>query len=446
MSELFLKIVNMSISAGWVVVAVLIMRIILRKAPKWIRVLMWGIVAVRLVCPFTVESVVSLIPSAQTLSPDIMMDPTPTVHTGVTVINNSVNPIITGSLSPSIGDSVNPLQIWIPILSAVWLLGIAVLLVYTLISYIRLRLRLRTAVLLRDNVFESDNVSSPFVLGVIKPRIYLPFNINKQDAEHVIAHEQAHVRRRDHLWKPLGFLLLTVHWFNPLMWLAYLLLCRDIELACDEKVVNTLDLEQRADYSEALLNCSVNRRTIAACPLAFGEVGVKNRVKSVLSYKKPALWIMIIAVAVSIVAAVCFLTDPKEPDVAKGTDVSETDGTDPVDENDKQISYTDSYIEDSPVIDRATYDIDGDGKVEECCLRVGPTYGRFTFSFSAYEDGEVEYYNLFCTVPLDLNFEENIDGTVVLRGETDGKVYYADTDVDNGYIILFGDNDIWYQK
>lgn len=320
MSELFLKIVNMSISAGWVVLAVLILRLLLRKAPKWITVLMWGIVAVRLVCPFTIESVLSLIPSTETVSHDIMMDPTPTVQTGVPVINNSVNPIITETLAPASGDSVNPLQIWIPILSAVWLAGVTVLLVYTLISYIRLRLRVRTAVSLRDNVYESENISSPFVLGVIRPRIYLPFNISVNDAEHVIAHEQAHIRRKDHLWKPIGFLLLTVHWFNPLVWLGYVLLCRDIELACDEKVVKTLDFEQRADYSQALLNCSVNRRMIAACPLAFGEVGVKDRVKSVLNYKKPAFWIIIIAIIASVIVAVCFLTDPKgEDDTATDT-------------------------------------------------------------------------------------------------------------------------------
>lgn len=827
MSELFLKIVNMSISAGWVVLAVLIMRILLRKAPKWITVLMWGIVAVRLVCPFTIESVLSLIPSDETVSPDIMMDPTPTVQTGIPVINHTVNPIITDSLAPSHGDSVNPLQIWIPILSAVWLTGVTVLLVYTLISYIRLRLRVRTAVSLRDNVFESENVSSPFVLGVIRPRIYLPFNISAYDAEHVIAHEQAHIRRKDHLWKPIGFLLLTVHWFNPLMWLGYVLLCRDIELACDEKVVKTLDFEQRADYSQALLNCSVNRRMIAACPLAFGEVGVKDRVKSVLNYKKPAYWIIAIAIVASIVVAVCFLTDPKQdtelgissqksgsdlngvsleivdadfsaPDpyikvewkndtdiklsfgekfavyynqggswencsieenpvwtlpaymfganstvehkyklngqtmthpgkyrfeapftidgknetkysawiefelkegvegimvhtfkpieivyddglysfvqtvedaptymlvngmqliektddnvsepigtfeeIALNNDnfdsrfrgptdhswlasdtlkslkdnnkriwqlygdstaetprlyilLEQKDGTFylgdgyyncnsiiPVNSDDshirwlyklkeisesnvggtdgsanvtvsttidelkakypmcfgldtsnglavyvwettedsyscgllpgKNLEYTDeeirelqrspatmtemlaivssyriskeqvvirpitlgdssySYITDeayckkveqifwygsfvisdeySPVIDSATFDIDGDGDVEECILRVGPTYGVFSFTFSAYENDELEYYSMFSPrISLNLNFEENADGTIVLRGEKDEKVYYADIDVSNGYIVLSGDQDVWHQN
>ena len=312
MSEFFLTIVNMSISASWIVLAVLLLRLLLKKAPKWITVLLWGIVAVRLVCPFTIESVMSLIPSAETISPEIMMDATPEINSGIPVFNNFVNPVISESFSPNPVMSANPLQILIPILSIVWLVGIAGMLLYTAISYFRVKRKIGTAVLLRDNVFQSENVVSPFVLGIVNPKIYLPFNMNEQDMSHVIAHEQAHIRRKDHWWKPFGFLLLTIHWFNPLMWLGYVLLCRDIELACDEKVIKELNTEQKADYSQALLTCSVNRRMIAACPLAFGEVGVKNRVKSVLNYKKPAFWIVVIAIVASIVVAVCFLTNPKQ--------------------------------------------------------------------------------------------------------------------------------------
>lgn len=295
MSEFFLTIVNMSISASWIVLAVLILRLLLKKAPKWITVLLWGIVAVRLICPFTIESVMSLIPSAETISPEIMMDATPEINSGIPILNNTINPVIGESFSPDPATSANPLQILIPVLSVVWLVGIAGMLLYTVISYLKVKRKIGTAVLLRDNVFQSENVVSPFVLGIVKPKIYLPFNMDEQDMSHVIAHEQAHIRRKDHWWKPFGFLLLTIHWFNPLMWLGYVFLCRDIELACDEKVVKELNAEQKADYSQALLTCSVNRRMIAACPLAFGEVGVKNRVKSVLNYKKPAFWIMQIA-------------------------------------------------------------------------------------------------------------------------------------------------------
>ena len=312
MNELFLKIINMSISASWLVLAVLILRFVLKKAPKWINVLLWGIVAIRLICPFSFESPLSLIPSAETIPLNIGMDSTPTINSGISAINNAVNPIISQSNTPMAGASINPLQITIGIYEYIWIFGMIALALYTAISYWRLHRKVDTAVRYKDNIFQSENVKSPFVLGIIKPRIYLPFNMNGQDLEHVVAHEQAHIHRKDHWWKPLGFLLLTIHWFNPLMWLAYVLLCRDIELACDEKVIKELGNEQRADYMQALVACSVNRRMIAACPLAFGEVGVKERVKSVMNYKKPAFWVIIIAVIICVGVAVCFLTNPKQ--------------------------------------------------------------------------------------------------------------------------------------
>ena len=315
MSEIFLKIINMSISASYIVLAVLLLRLLLKKAPKWITVVLWGIVAVRLVCPFSIESVLSLIPSSEVVSPNIMTDKTPTINTGIPIINSTLNPVISDSFTPNPGDSANPLQVLIPILTAIWIVGMVALLIYTVISYARVRRKIGTAVLYKDNIYQSENVVSPFVLGIIKPKIYLPFNMNEKDMEHVVAHEMSHIRRKDHLWKPLGFLLLTLHWFNPLMWLGYVLLCRDIELACDEKVIKELDHDARADYSQALLTCSVNRRMIAACPLAFGEVGVKDRVKSVLNYKKPAFWIIIAAIVACVAVAVCFLTNPPAKEV-----------------------------------------------------------------------------------------------------------------------------------
>ena len=312
MNELFLKIINMSISASWLVLAVLLLRFVLKKAPKWVNVLLWGIVAVRLAFPFSIESALSLIPSAETIPPNIGMNTTPTINSGINAINNAVNPIISQSNTPMAGASVNPLQITIGIFEYIWIFGMIALALYTAVSYWRLHRKVDTAVRYKDNIFQSENVKSPFVLGIIKPRIYLPFNMNGQDLEHVVAHEQAHIHRKDHWWKPLGFLLLTIHWFNPLMWLAYVLLCRDIELACDEKVIKELGNEQRADYMQALVACSVNRRMIAACPLAFGEVGVKERVKSVMNYKKPAFWVIIIAVIICVGVAACFLTNPKQ--------------------------------------------------------------------------------------------------------------------------------------
>ena len=313
MSKIFIGILNMSISASYAVLAILLLRLLLKKAPKWISVALWSIAAFRLICPFSVESVLSLIPSAEVVSPDVMMEASPTVNTGIPLLNGTLNPIISGSLSPNPGDSANPLQIIIPFLALVWVIGVSGMLIYTAVSYMRIKKKVSTAVLLDGNIYQSENVQSPFVLGLIKPKIYLPFHMNEKNIAYVVAHEQAHIRRRDHLWKPLGFLLLALHWFNPLMWLGYVLLCRDIELACDEKVAKGLGREERADYSEALLAYSVSKKMISACPLAFGEVGIKSRVKSVLNYKKPTFWIIVTAIVLSVAAAVCLLTNPADP-------------------------------------------------------------------------------------------------------------------------------------
>ena len=310
MSEVFLKIVNMSISASWLVLAVLVLRLVLKKAPKWVSVLLWGFVAIRLILPFSLESVFSLIPNAETIQPEIMLDYTPEIDTGIGSLNGIINPVITEAFRPDELTSINPLQIWIPLAALLWLAGLAAMLLYTAISYLLLRRKVATAVRLRDNIFQSENVATPFVLGIIKPKIYLPFQMDEKNMVHVIAHEEAHIRRKDHWWKPFGFLLLAIHWFNPLLWLGYILLCRDIELACDEKVIREMDNEAKADYTQALVACSISRRRISACPLAFGEVDVKNRVKSVMNYKKPAFWIMLTAVVVCVVVAACFLTNP----------------------------------------------------------------------------------------------------------------------------------------
>ena len=330
MTDLFLKILNMSISATWLVLAILLLRLILKKAPKWICVLLWGLVAFRLVCPFTLESVLSLIPSAETIPPEILMDTTPSIDSGIDVVNRVVNPVISEVFTPDPVASANPLQIWIPVAACAWCIGMAVMLLYTLFSYWHLHRRVSTAIRMKNNIFISEHIDSPFVLGILKPRIYLPSRMKELDRFHVLAHERTHIRRGDHLWKPLGFLLLTIHWFNPVLWIAYISLCRDIELACDEKVIQNLDISQRADYSQALLNCSVSHRAIAACPLAFGEVGVTQRIKNVLHYKKPAFWMVLISLILCIAAAVCFLTDPvsREPDSPENISADNTSSFD----------------------------------------------------------------------------------------------------------------------
>lgn len=310
MSSLFLKIVNMSIAASWLILAVVLLRVVLKKAPKWINVLLWGIVAFRLICPFSFESALSLIPSAETISPEIMMDWTPEISTGVSSIDKVVNPIITDTFAPEPIASANPLQLLIPVLAIVWAIGIIAMLVYAAVSYFRLQKKVGASLSVRDNIWICDDIQTPFILGFFKPSIYIPSGTDEAQLPYIIAHENAHLKRCDHWWKPLGYLVLAIHWFNPLVWITYILLCRDIELACDEKVIRGLNQNESISYSEALLSCSVNRRTVMVCPLAFGEVGVKERVKNVLNYKKPAFWIVAIAVVASIVLGVCFLTNP----------------------------------------------------------------------------------------------------------------------------------------
>lgn len=310
MEQIFIKLLNMSISAGWMVLALLLLRPLLKKAPKWISCLLWGFVGLRLCLPVSIESMLSLIPSAQTVPEGIMLDTSPAIDSGISSINSAVNPVIGQVFAPDPATSANPLQIGMFLAAAVWIAGMVVMALYAAISYGLLRRKLREAVRQQENIWVCDRVDSPFLLGLIRPRIYLPSDLSSESAAYVIAHEQAHLKRRDHLWKPLGFLLLTVYWFNPLLWVAYILLCRDIEYACDEKVLQSIGADHKSAYSEALIRCSSPRKLISACPVAFGEDGVKGRVKSVLNYKKPAFWIMIAAVAVSVAVAVCFLTDP----------------------------------------------------------------------------------------------------------------------------------------
>ena len=430
MTEFFLKIVNMSISASWIVLAVLLLRLLLKKAPKWINVILWGIVGLRLVMPFTLESVFSLIPSAETVNPEIMMDKTPQINTGVPIINNAINPVISESFTPAPMDSANPLQIWIPIFALVWVIGIVAMVLYTVISFLRVKRKIGTAVLLCDNIYQSESVVSPFVLGILRPKIYLPFNMNEQDMAQVIAHENAHISRKDHLWKPLGFLILTLHWFNPLMWLGYVLLCRDIELACDEKVVKTLNNEQKADYSQALLACSVNRRIIAACPLAFGEVGVKKRIKSVLNYKKPAFWLVLTAIVLSVVVAVCFLTNPASSNNKALLSVLNNEKSF-INESGEEVYLKDYKLENSAYVAPEKYallDLDGDKK-DELVLYDNSDYGAYIV-FHIFED-KVYAFNFG---ERHLMFLKE-DGTFIQSGGASLNKYATLSFKNNTYII-----------
>ena len=338
MSGIFLKLLNLSISASWLVLVVLALRLVLKRAPKWVNVLLWGMVALRLMVPFSIESALSLIPGAETVSPEVVQfDPAPTITSGVTIIDNAVNPSLSERFAAAPLASVNPLYVWTYLAGWVWLIGLTAMLAYALVSYLRLRRRVSASIPLRENIYVCDEVPSPFILGIVHPRIYLPSALDEAQRGSVLSHERAHLARRDHWWKPLGFALLAVYWFNPLLWLAYTLLCRDIELACDERVLRGMDAGQVKDYSSALLACSVPRRMLAACPLAFGEVGVGARVKNALRYKKPAFWVVAASVIVCIVVAVCFLTNPR----------TDTDAAGLVGFHREQVTYADVTDENS---------------------------------------------------------------------------------------------------
>ena len=319
MAAVFLKLLNLSISASWLVLAVLVLRLVSKRSPKWMNVLLWGIVALRLMLPFSIESALSLIPSAETVSPAVVQfDPAPTITSGVNIIDNAVNPSLSEHFAAAPTMSVNPLYVWTYLAGWVWLIGLGAMLLYALVSYLRLRRRVSVSLHIQDNIYLCDAISSPFILGVVKPRIYLPSGLDEVQQQNVLSHERAHLARRDHWWKPLGFALLAVYWFNPVLWLAYTLLCRDIELACDERVIRTMDESAVKTYSTVLLACSMPRKAVITCPLAFGEVGVKERVRNALHYKKPAFWVVAASVAVCVVVAVCFLTDPPTDTDAAG--------------------------------------------------------------------------------------------------------------------------------
>ena len=316
MTELFLCVANMSISAGWLILAVIVLRFVLRKSPKWIFPALWGVVGIRLCIPLSFESVLSLVPSAKILDSKVLYGANPGISTGVESINNVVNPFISSAFPPNPATSANPLQIFVPIACVAWLAGVFIMISYFVGCSIGLKIRLSGSKRIEDGVFESAQVSSPFVVGFFRPRIILPENLSDGCEEYVLLHEKAHILRFDHITKPLGFIILAIHWFNPLVWVAYFLLCRDIEFACDERVAAKMPASQIADYSQALLVCSLGKNRLA-CPAAFCETGVKTRVKKLLSNKKYGKTAIFASVILIVAFAVLFLSNPPE-----NTDIS----------------------------------------------------------------------------------------------------------------------------
>ena len=440
MDLVFIKLLNMSISASWLVLAVIVLRFLLKKSPKWIHVALWALVAVRLLCPFSIESAMSLIPSGETIPETIIYAQTPAIDSGVEVIDQAVNASMAESLTPQAGASVNPVQVHLFVQENIWCLGMVFMLGWAIISYFRIKKKVSASIDLGNGIYICDYIATPFILGIVKPKIYLPSTMEPDSASHVLAHERSHIARKDHWWKPFGYLLLTVHWFNPVLWLAYILLCRDIELACDEKVIRNMEAGQKKAYSEALLKCSVNRRQIAACPLAFGEVGVKERVKTVLNYKKPAFWIVLIAILALIVTAVCFLTDPKTEE-PKVTGESPYTWTSTVASLDIQKAWAYPY-------EGATYHntIEGSKLDELLSLLNEVQENEIVARKPSGEQDPLWNYggtsiNLYCNDGMSV-FIRYMDDTVIIGTETESGIWEVD-----GYWVMENENlTRWIEK
>ncbi|MDO5545336.1 MAG: M56 family metallopeptidase [Eubacteriales bacterium] len=311
MTKIFLNLANLSITASYLILAVLILRLLLRRLPKNLLLWLWGLVGLRLALPFSLESALSLIPKARPIPTDIAYSPVPAIDSGVAVIDRAVNPVMAESFAPTAGASVNPMQIILTIVSAIWLAGVVVMLLYAVFSYSRLSRKVRVSLPMGGKIYLCDGIQTPFILGILKPKIYLPSDMDPENQTYVLKHEQAHLRHHDHWWKPLGFGLLSIYWFNPLVWIAYLLFCRDLEMACDERAVAGMGEVERKAYSYALLSCAAPGQAVAACPLAFGENSVKSRIKNVLRFKKAGFWVIAGVLVITLIAAVCFLTNPK---------------------------------------------------------------------------------------------------------------------------------------
>ncbi len=306
MNYLLLKLINMSITASYLLLAVMAIRLLFRNMPKYISCVLWGIGSIRLILPFSIESRLSLIPGAAPVTPSLIEGPTYSFDTGIEKFDLNVNHYIADkyfegvTLPAGHGETVSN------ILAAIWLSVVFIMLLYCITSYARLRRKVRIRMPYKDNIFLCDDISTPFILGIIKPQIYIPSYLSEEETKLVLLHERAHIDRLDHIWKPLGFLILALHWFNPIVWLSYILFCKDIESACDQKALKNAN---KKDYSDLLLNLSAPK-FIHACPLAFGETNVKNRIKDILKYKNPTKWVIIIGVTTCFIVSVCFLTNP----------------------------------------------------------------------------------------------------------------------------------------
>lgn len=359
MTKVFLHLVNMSIAAGYLILAVLALRLLLRKLPKTPLLWLWALVGIRLALPISLKSALSLIPKAQPIPPDIALSPAPAIDSGIPIVNDAINPVIAQNFTPEPAVSVNPLQVTLSMLALVWLVGVAVMGLYAFVSYRGVQKQVRVCVRLRGRIYLCDGLPTPFLLGFVKPRIYLPSDMEPTHQTHVLRHEYAHLRHHDNWWKMLGFVLLSVYWFHPLVWAAYLLFCRDLEMACDERAVSGMDEDARKAYSYALLACAAHRHTISVCPVAFGEGSIKSRIRNVLGFKKATIWVSGLILLIAGITAICFLTNPREkmdvPEetIPQSSEVPTQTGIDPTPVN--------PYLSPYPELEGLTFeDLDGE--------------------------------------------------------------------------------------
>ena len=366
MDKLFITIVNNGLVASWIILAVIVLRKLLNRIPKWVNCLLWGLVAIRLAIPFSIESIFSLIPSAKPVPADIEYAKIPKIDSGMHAVNTVINPVLENHFAVKEIASVNPIQVIIFITSYIWLIGVIGLLIYAFVSFIMLKRQVKNAQAIDKGIFRSGTIDSPFILGFVKPSIYIPDYLDDEAYICVTEHEKAHIKRGDFIWKPFGFLILSVYWFNPLCWFAYIMLCKDIEYACDEKVTKDKDKNWKATYCQVLLDCSSKRKMIAACPVAFGEVSVKDRIKFVIRYKKPTFGMIVLAFVACIVVGICFLTNPKTTEISDdiidaGSDIA----LEEIAEKESDTTHLAEPAENEEILGRGSYSSRNSDKTEQ---------------------------------------------------------------------------------
>lgn len=446
METIFLRIINVSFVASFAALAVLVIRLVFKKVPKRVICLLWGMVAIRLVLPFSFECNLSLIPSLKPISEDIIYQQSPTIESGMDSVDNLINPILSDKLQANPADSINPMQIVTGVFSYAWMVGLTVMLSYALISSLLLKRKLSMATLYSKGIKQSDRIETPFVFGFFMPTIYVPYSISSSDIEYVLAHENTHIKRLDYIWKPLGFILLSVYWFNPIMWLSYSSLCKDIESACDERVIKEMEREQRRGYSEALLNCATSGKLLLAAPLAFGEVKVKERVKSVMNYKKPSFWISTVSFLLCAFVAIFLMTNPVSAQSVIGSDVvnKEESALDSL----ANIKETTGGLKENTLEEESESETTGEYIGEDNISLTSE--GKLPEFVSPLPEGVITVgYGLSEENP-NQPFHDGIDlaapmGTPVMAAY-DGIIVHADYDHDNGNSILVKHSDEYHTE